>query len=511
MLFVIICLLLISVYSGGQNIDIAIKLYKEGKQKLELKDYKTAKEIFEEIVRSHSNSKYAPYAQLMLGYIYINFKDIDKSIEAFTNFINQYPNYEKIEEAYLRRGNLFFGRNEYNSAKNDFLHLANSTDPNNKAYAFVRLAEIDNFNGMKKEAIRKYAYICENFSDTNSIFEAKRNLAELYLENKNTISADDISTTVLSDALYMTGEVYYQKRKQYASAIEYFQALQDIAPSSKYFSASLFLMGRCYILTSQWDKAKQAYKRIVTDYRDSSHANESQQELVRIAIEQNDWGKVLEEVKELMNYPSIKVKLYGIYYYYQACKELKMDNQSIISLINSELVKEKDNLGYVKELKYWLVRIYVNSGQLNEAILQYSDLLQNDKQLKEKEINDINTAISELTLAKDKLYIIRYSQDVIESLYQALVWYITVMTNSSVSYIKYEDYINDLTSLMTRFPNSENINTTVLFQLGDLYLKRYDYNKCYDFFKQLIDRYPNSPKSTEAQKMIIYLECQIKK
>jgi TolA-binding protein len=71
----------------------ANQLQREGK-------YQEAIEVYKHLTKKFPDSKFAPQAQFMIGFIYANeLKDFDKAKDAYQEFLKKFPDHEMAKDA----------------------------------------------------------------------------------------------------------------------------------------------------------------------------------------------------------------------------------------------------------------------------------------------------------------------------------------------------------------------------------------------------------------------------
>jgi outer membrane protein assembly factor BamD len=179
-------------------------LYNEAMDALEVKDYRAAGALFDEVERQHPYSSWATKAQLMAAYAYYQNNDYDDAIVALDRFIQLHPSNRDVPYAYYLKGLSYYEQISDVARDQEMTELALSTldellkrFPNSK---YARDAKLkidltrDHLAGKEMEigryyhnqghylaAINRFSNVVDNYQTTTHVPEALHRLTEAYL------------------------------------------------------------------------------------------------------------------------------------------------------------------------------------------------------------------------------------------------------------------------------------------------------------------------------------------
>jgi len=232
---------LLSLLSGcaGKGKDVkTIKgdpeiLYRQGLERFNKRDYSEALKIFEQVKSSFPDSPpYTLWAEVKVGDCHFFRKDYVEAIAAYEEFKKTRPTHEDIPYVQYQIG------------------MAH----------FQQMRTLDRDQTPTKKALSNFEYLVANFPP--NIFTEK--------------AAEKIETckNILADHEFYIGNFYYKKGK-YQAAASRFEGRLEKFPKRADEDKALYLLGKSYLELDQWEKARDAFTRVVNEYPKSSHYRES--------------------------------------------------------------------------------------------------------------------------------------------------------------------------------------------------------------------------------------------
>lgn len=256
---------LINEYPQSQYIDEA--LFERGRSYVLLKKYNDAASSFNTLMDHHAQSSFAPKAGIQLGLLYYNSNQLERSIDAYKRVVKTYPGSEEAKMAVQDLKSVYLDMNDISS----YAAFVNSLGGNMQ----VKASEQDSltffaaeklFTKGNPEAAQKsmtsYLRLYPNGAfSTNANFY----LAKIAFDRKDYTQAKRLFTLVFNsgdtklreEALARKAEIEYMQ-KDYASAINSFKALQDIAETRSNREAAKLGIMRCAQYTGQEAEALKA-------------------------------------------------------------------------------------------------------------------------------------------------------------------------------------------------------------------------------------------------------------
>ncbi len=178
-------------------------LYNEAMDALEVKEYRAAAALFDEVERQHPYSNWATKAQLMAAYAYYQHNDYDDAIVALDRFIQLHPSNRDVPYAYYLKGLSYYEQISDVSRDQKMTEYALKTlnqlvsrYPESK---YARAAKIkidltyDHLAGKEMEigryylrqghygaAINRFKAVIENYQTTTHVPEALHRLTEAF-------------------------------------------------------------------------------------------------------------------------------------------------------------------------------------------------------------------------------------------------------------------------------------------------------------------------------------------
>ncbi len=208
-------------------------LYRKGLERFNKRDYSQALEIFEQIKSSFPDSPpYAQWAEIKVGDCHFFKKEYVEAIAAYEEFRKARPTHEDIPYVQFQIAMAYFNQ----------------------------MRTHDRDQTPTKKALSNFEYLVANTPP--SIFTEKA------------LEKIEVCKKQLTDHEFYIGNYYYKTGK-YQAAVSRFEGLIEKFPKRAEEDKTLYLLGKSYLELDQWEKALDAFTKIVNDYPKSSHYKEA--------------------------------------------------------------------------------------------------------------------------------------------------------------------------------------------------------------------------------------------
>jgi outer membrane protein assembly factor BamD len=203
-------------------------------------------------------------------------KKYAKAEEAFSKFLEQYPQDRRRPEALLSLADALYADKRYEEAKfqyRRFLELYPVHPEAAKAQfsiamaAFHRLKTIDRDQSTTQEALQEFQRLVQYYPQSSYAAEAKEKIAAC----RERLAAYE---------LYVGR--YYYKQGTFPAAISRFGGLLKVYPDVSFADEVLFLLGDAYLRSKQPQQAAGAFDELVNRYPQSSYANQAKARLASL-------------------------------------------------------------------------------------------------------------------------------------------------------------------------------------------------------------------------------------
>lgn len=453
---------------------------------------------------SASRSDYDPAIKqdAMFNYALLTYEiggdPFNDAIRAFEDFINQYPESKRIDEARRLLIQSYLGARNYKKALQSIEKIENKNDELKEAYqriAFNRGVELFNNSdfreaaGMFRNALKYTGY--------NELREAKAYFwlgESLYREKaypeaikayKNFKKAPVAHTTnEFNNVDYNIAYAYY-KSKAYADAVQYFRQFASSTSNANYKADSYVRLGDCYFMQSQYYQAIDFYNRaIASDYSSKDYA------LMQKGICQGLANKELDKIATLKQitagYPNSVYADNALYEIAQEYLKLQDSRQAIESL--TELIRKYPNSELAAKTMVQLGLLHYNNDNNDQAIKYYKMAVSNYQGTQEsrdaliglKNIYVDMGKIDEYSKFVDNLGgdVPRLSGNEKDSLSYIAAEKLYMSANCDGAKRAFKKYLNDF--------EYGNYKLNASFYLGDCYYQSREYTEALKYFNDVI-------------------------
>ncbi|MBM4276922.1 MAG: lipopolysaccharide transport periplasmic protein LptA [Deltaproteobacteria bacterium] len=208
-------------------------LYRQGLERFNKRDYSEALKIFEQIKSNFPDSPpHTQWAEVKVGDCHFFKKDYVEAIAAYEEFKKTRPTHEEIPYVQYQIGMAHFSQ--------------------------MRTHDRDQTSTQK--ALSNFEYLVSSTPQSFFTDKAKEKI--------------EICKKQLADHEFYIGNFYYKKGK-YLAAASRFEGLLEKFPKRAEEDKALYLLGKSCLELDQWEKAREAFARIVNEYPKSSHYREA--------------------------------------------------------------------------------------------------------------------------------------------------------------------------------------------------------------------------------------------
>jgi outer membrane protein assembly factor BamD len=199
-----------------------------------------------------------------------------KAEEAFSKFLEQYPQDRRRPEALMGLADAMYGDERYEEAKfqyRRFLELfpaspeAAKAQFNSAMCSFQRMKTIDRDQSTTQEAVQEFQRLIQFYPQSQYVAEAEEKLAE--------------SRERLASYELYVGRFYY-KQGAYPAAIGRFEGLLKGYPEVSFADEVFFLLGNAYERSNNSQAAASIFDELVKRYPQSRYANQAKARLASL-------------------------------------------------------------------------------------------------------------------------------------------------------------------------------------------------------------------------------------
>lgn len=217
--------------------------FENAKKLFDKEKYENAKLQFSIIVLNNSGNRIIEKAQFYLAESYFELKDYITASSEYEKLIRSMPQSSFVDDAAFKIGMCY-------------LKLAPSY-------------------GLDQEYTLKANDQFERFLEDYPTSELKPEVVNRLAETRNTLAEKE----------FKTGELYFKLQYDKAALIS-FDAVLATYPDTEWADDALFYKGECHRRLREWDKARQAYETVMTQYRSGPFATQAEQKLKTLVKEQ---------------------------------------------------------------------------------------------------------------------------------------------------------------------------------------------------------------------------------
>ncbi|MEW6008095.1 MAG: tetratricopeptide repeat protein [Candidatus Omnitrophota bacterium] len=480
---------------------LAFAYYSKGICLFELEKFSEAADSFNKIrieFPKHSLLEAASFKSAESLYRALEY---EKAQEAFKNFNNDFPKNSRLSQSYFFLAEISFYTNNYNNAlklyqmaldkilddsdKKELKNLAiagigwcylkqNKIEEAKKIfieadendYALLGRAAIKSIENDFDGAITAYARLIEKFPGSSYLLEAFLGKAEaLYNRNSFEESVNEYKMIIekfsrLPNYKDIESKVNYGlawsllKSGQFQSALNEFEKIAKFSNDDIVKISALCQMADTYQEAKEYDKARQIYDKILTDYPNSLYSDYVQFQIAATLYKSGSLDAAIFGFRAFLdNFPKTKLKdranyYLGLIYFQQA------NYQGSIDQLNIFLVENKDS-SLKADALYLLASSFYNLGQYKQAVSIFERIFKEN-------------------IKKD------------ESLSQAAEYEIA---NCLYQLGKEKDALARFNAFLRKHPQS-NTCADIIYWLGEYYMRKDNFEVARRYFRKVLNEYP---------------------
>jgi TolA-binding protein len=279
----------------------------------------------------------------------LSYSPFDDAVKALTEYINEYPESSRKEEAYKYLINVYLTTKNYPQVIKSIAEIKNPEPQVLQAYQkALYFLGIENFNSAKYD-------------------DAGTNFAKSLKINQ------DIATN--AKAKFWLAESNYQL-KEYTTALKQFQEFQTMPNvySTDEYDLANYSIGYCHFMNKDYASAGNAFKKVIITDKDIE-PNKLADAYLRAA----DCNFMQREFKAALDYYSMAISFkkfdldYAIYQK-SICNGLLKNNSNKIKDLK-ELESNYPKSPYLASSTFELANTYANDGNVPEAVKYYNKVI----------------------------------------------------------------------------------------------------------------------------------------
>jgi TolA-binding protein len=315
------------------------------------------------------------YAKLAIE---LSYNPYNEAVNALQQYINEYPNSLRKDEAYGYLADLYMLTRNYKDAQASIQKIRKRNARLDAAYqriSYYRAIELFN-EGKFDESVTLFEEVQENGLDNQFKSAAIFWTAEAYYRNaewdraitaynKFLVTPGAINQPFFNTANYNTGYSYFKQKDYPKATLSFRKFLAGKSPNIKMTGDANLRLGDCYFMARDYSQAAEFYKKaILTGVPDADYAN------YQIGVSYGVQGDLQQKnnymLKILNEY---KKSSYTDDALYELGSNLTLQNRDAEALTYfKKIVKEYPNSSYVKKSLLKTGLIYFNQNKDNEAL-----------------------------------------------------------------------------------------------------------------------------------------------
>ncbi len=403
---------IINEYPNSQF--MAFAYYSQGLCLFELGKFEEAASSFNQLKVQFPKHSLVEVASFKVAESLYRALEYEKAQEAFKKFNNDFPKSARLAQSYFFLGEISFYTNNHNNAFKLYqiaLDLIKD-DPSNKQLKNLAVAGMG-WCYIKQERIEEAKKIFSQAEENDSVLLGMAAIKSMENDLDGAIATYDRlvekfpQSSYLSDAFLGKAEALYNRNSfdeavgeykrimekfsnfpnykdieskvsyglawsllksgQFQSALNEFEKIAKFSNDEIIKISALCQMADTYQEAKEYDKARQIYDRILTDYPNSLYNDYVQFQIAAILYKSGHLDAAILSFRAfLSNFPKTKLKdranyYLGLIYFQQA------NYQGAIDQLNAFLVENKDS-NLKADALYLLASSFYNLGQFKQAI-----------------------------------------------------------------------------------------------------------------------------------------------
>ncbi len=391
---------------------------------LEKNEFKRAQDAYDSILKEHTHSLYADYAQMQLGMVFFRMDKYDAAIIALRSLLANFPKTRFLEEAGYYIAMSYFKQGNFPSAEEEFAKLVVSrsryaAEANVKRGVCLMNMQrhqeaLDLFkrirmSGMSREhlmAVDYYSAWAQYFSGKEKNFLKSLNdfllrypdseispdiifwLGEYYYRNKNWSKARDYFLQIPSrfprddlvdDAYYWLGWVLYHK-KDHLSAIRYFEQLTIRYSGSPLVPDALYRKGIILKEARLFKEAADIFQQLERRFPDMHFYYLALKEQAELKKEERDFKAALSLLRKAENCPLIDLNALIKFDMASILEEDDNLNDALVEYLKIVYLEGLQNKPLIERTNMKIAGILEKQGKWYDAQEVYSRLISSEQE-----------------------------------------------------------------------------------------------------------------------------------
>jgi TolA-binding protein len=449
-----LCVVAVSIATNGQRsyqFDSADRLFAEGKDFFELKNYTGCADKLEAYKKIATNTDLVQEADYMLAYIAFEQGD-ENAVEILESYLKQYPDSRHGDEACLLIGSGYFERKDYIRAEN-----------------WLADARINVLNSGQQEVLNyRLAY---SQMQNGSLVAARQNF----------VMVSEFGAEYSQAATYYIAYIDYATGK-YDDAMREFNRLKR---NPEYREQANYYIAQINYIEDNHDEVVKLTERLLRTYPDS----ENNTELYRIAgnsyYQLGNQDKAITMLKRYVSLTDAPAR--GELYLLGVCEYNQEDYMNAVDAL-SQTIGEDDEL--TQNASLYLGQSYIQLNDKNNARMAFDQAgsLNFNKKIQEVALYNYALLIHETSFTgfgESVKVFEKFLNDFPESQYSDKVNdYLVEVYLTSRDYDAALESINKIRRPSTKILEAKQ---NILFQLGNQAFMNVEMGKAIDYFNQTIE------------------------
>ena len=474
--------------------------YQIGDTRFYQKHYEQAAEEYGRFVGMFPSSSLVDKAYYYQGFSLFRAKKYDEAVKVFTELLSKYPDSKYAPDAQFRIASCYYEQKNYDKAIEEAKKLLEKY-PKSVAIADASYLMATSFEalGRYEDAIKEYQKVIDLYDTMYDLLRAS------FREGKNVDFENYLR--LFNSSFLKIADIYRERMGDFQKAYETYVRAQETVEEYNSKAKIQKLIGDNYQKWGKFDKAIEAYRRVITNYPQSPYLPQAQ---FYIGEAYYYWGKNLEEagkyeeakgkyeeaVKEyrkvLEDYPDADTKLLAQALYSAGWASEQLGDKEGAIKFYAQVVERYPRSPSAPVCLLRLGRIAYDGGNYAEAERYYRQMI--DRYPNVPEVGDAYYYLG-LVLQKrgEKDEALEMFSKVQETSKQSYVAAQLAMASIYAELGKPDRAEKILVELEGKVSGEPELEALMHFQMGQLYLARLeDYRKAVKHYSVVIERFPKS-------------------
>lgn len=416
----------------------------------------------------------------------------------YEEFLAKYPMHQRIPEVHYSIGWTYLKQARYRDAIQVFSRVAEGNSDYSLA-ALFQVGKTYQLAGVSDSALQKYNELIKIPQQNQWKERAFLEAGILTYEKRQYRTALQYFQPILSiqppslyrtDALRWIGECYLSEQRP-AEAIPYFTSVvEDTTARSELRSIALFQRGRSYFILQQYGRAVTDFKLFLSNSPKHELANEALWLIAEAEYKGAKYASALQYYQQLAGSDNKQYRekaYYGLGWTY-----FKQSNYSKAIEVFEKLIAEFSKGTYVLDARLRIADAYYAQKEYKRAVLSYRTVI--------RMFPESTAVVYAQYQLGQSLYRLQDYAEAYKAFEGLLKQYpksqyaddaLYVMGFINMQRREYNDAIKDFQTLIQKYPTSD-ILPKALYSLGDCYYNMKNYSAARRTYEEIMQRYPTS-------------------